>query len=132
MKNLKTYKMFESAVELTPEQIEWLDKCTDEWTINPQTGLVDVDGDFDCSEQDLTDFKDVRFGVVSEDFICRNNQLTSLEGAPQDVGGDFYCHDNQLTSLVGAPQSVGQDFNCSNNQLTSLEGAPQDVGGYFY
>jgi hypothetical protein len=133
MKNLKTYsQLFESVGELTPEQIEWLDECIDgTWKINPRTGLVDVKGDFDCSEHDLTDFKGIRFGVVSKDFGCDYNQLTSLEGAPQKVGEGFYCNNNQLTSLVGAPQEVGERFRCDNNQLTSLVGAPQKVEGDF-
>ena len=135
MKNLKTYhQLFESAGELTPGQIEWLNSCTrGTWTLNPQTGLVDVDGGFNCSEQGLTDFKDVRFGVVSGYFKCINNQLISLEGAPQKVEGFFSCGGNQLTTLEGAPQEVGgEGFNCSSNQLTSLEGAPQKVEGHFY
>ncbi len=133
MKNLKTYRqLFESVGELTPEQIEWLDECIDgTWTLNPQTGLVDVDGDFGCSRMDLPDFKDVRFGVVSGYFYCYGNQLTTLEGAPQRVGGGFSCSDNQLTTLEGAPQKVGWDFYCNNNQLTSLEGAPREVEGDF-
>jgi hypothetical protein len=134
MKNLKTYRqLFENTQELTPEQIEWLDKFTDgsTWTLNPQTGLVDVKGDFACSRQGLTDFKGVRFGEVSEDFYCSYNQLTSLEGAPQKVGGVFYCDRNNLTSLEGAPHEVGGSFYCNDNQLTTLEGAPREVGGYF-
>ena len=128
MKNLKTYRMFESSVALTPEQIEWLDECTNvTWQLNPQTGLVDVEGSFDCRGQGLRDFKGVRFGDVGGYFRCSENQLTSLDGAPQEVG-NFYCHNNQLTTLEGAPQKVGVDFICSNNQLTSLEGAPQKVG----
>ena len=98
MKHLKTYRMFESSAELTPEQAEWLDQCTDgTWQLNPQTGLVDVDGDFNCHDQGLSDFKGVRFGVVRGDFWCKHNQLTSLEGAPQKVGGDFYCIDNPVS-----------------------------------
>ena len=124
--------MFESSGELTPGQIEWLDKCTSgTWQLNPETGLVDVDGDFRCSDQGLSDFNGVRFGRVKGDFDCTNNQLTSLEGAPEKVGGDFNCRNNQLTSLEGAPQEVGGDFYCDNNQLTTLEGAPREVGGYF-
>ncbi|MBQ7632849.1 MAG: hypothetical protein IJS88_01885, partial [Alphaproteobacteria bacterium] len=68
---------------------------------------------------------------VGGSFRCENNQLTSLEGAPQKVGGYFSCQNNQLTSLQGAPQEVGGSFLCNNNQLTSLEGAPQEVGGHF-
>lgn len=123
---------------LTEEQIEWLNECTTRtfststWKLNPQTGLVDVDGGFNCSEQDLSDFKGVRFGVVKWDFFCYDNQLTSLEGAPQKVRGDFWCYDNLLTSLEGAPREVGKSFRCEYNLLTSLVGAPREVGGDFF
>ena len=124
--------MFESVMELTQEQIEWLDKCANRaWSLNPQTGLVDVKRDFICSEQGLLDFKGVKFGVVGGDFRCDLNELTTLVGAPQSVGGNFDCRSNQLTTLVGAPQNVGEDFYCRDNQLTSLEGAPLKVGDYF-
>jgi hypothetical protein len=134
MKNLKTYsQLFESNPTLTPEQIKWLDECTKKggtWTLNPKTEEIDVDGNFDCSGQGLTDFKGVRFGTVGRNFRCGNNQLTSLEGAPKEVGGGFSCYDNQLTSLEGSPKKVGGGgFNCDGNQLTSLEGAPKKVGG---
>ena len=125
--------MFESSVELTPEQIEWLDKCTKgTWQLNPRTGLVDVDVDFYCSDQGLIDFKGVRFGEVGGSFSCRNNGLTTLEGAPRKVGGNFNCSNNGLTTLEGAPQEVGSDFYCSNNQLSSLEGAPLKAGRDFW
>ena len=136
MKYIKPYQIFEasaSAAALTAEQIDWLDKCAKgSWKLNPQTGLVDVDGDFNCSKQGLTDLKGVRFGKVRGYFHCSNNQLTSLLGAPKSVGGGFYCYYNELTTLVGAPQSVGRDFYCDNNQLTTLVGAPQSVGRDFY
>ena len=125
--------MFESVTALTQEQIEWLDECAlGTWTLNPQTGLVDVNGIFECSEEGLTDFKGVKFGEVSEDFYCNKNALTSLVGAPQEVGVDFSCEHNQLTSLEGAPQSVDGSFDCDHNALTSLVGAPQRVDGNFF
>jgi hypothetical protein len=133
MKHVKRYQeLFEARTPLTPEQIEWLDKCTrGMWIRNPETGLVDIDGDFVCKEQNLTDFKGVEFGEVTGDFWCRNNQLTSLEGAPQNVGDGFYCHNNQLTSLKGAPQKVGRNFYCYGNQLISLEGLPEGIRNEF-
>ena len=67
-----------------------------------------------------------------KDFHCNYNQLKSLEGCPQTVGGSFYCDHNQLKSLEGCPQTVGSDFGCNSNQLESLEGCPQTVGGYFW
>jgi hypothetical protein len=135
MKYIKPYQIFESEpirTVFTKEQLNWLDKCVKgSWKYNPQTGLVDVDGDFDCSDQNLQDFKGVKFGDVSGNFLCYYNQFTTLEGAPQAVGGDFIYRDNQLTSLVGAPQAVGGDFICFENQLTSLKGAPKTVGRNF-
>ena len=133
MKHIKHYKVFEASPALTPEQIEWLDGCTTgNWDLNLRTGEVDLfHGGFDCSEQDLSDFKGVRFGVVEGRFDCSGNLLTSLEGAPRKVGGSFECDNNRLTSLEGAPQKVGGDFYCGSNLLTSLEGAPREIGGTF-
>ena len=94
---------------------------------------IDKNGNINLSEQNLTKLP-VNFSKLKgiNNFYCSNNQLTSLEGAPKEVGGDFYCSNNQLTSLEGAPKEVGRNFYCSNNQLTSLEGAPKEVGGDFF
>ena len=133
MKHVLPYSLFESATAtLSEEQIEWLDNCTKgNWKMNPETGLVDVDGNFNCEGQGLSDFKGVRFGKVEGVFYCHDNQLTTLEGAPQEVGWNFYCYNNRLTTLDGAPQEVGGNFRCINNQITSLEGAPREVGKSF-
>ena len=129
MKHIKEFaQLFESTRELTLEQKDWLDKCTKgTYSFNPQTGLVDINGDFHCSKQGLTDFKGVRFGYVRGSFICFSNRLTSLEGAPKKVGGDFSCFNNKITSLKGAPQEVGWNFDCSSNDIVSLEGAPRRI-----
>ena len=131
MKHIKLFEAF-STPTLTEEQISWLNKCTRKgWKLNPSTGLVDVDRNFKCEKQILTDFKGVRFGHVKENFTCSFNQLTSLEGAPQTVDGSFNCGGNQLTSLEGAPKTVGGSFYCNGNQLTSLNGAPKTIGKDF-
>jgi hypothetical protein len=136
MRHIKEYhRLFENTQELTQEQKDWLDDCVrGTWWVNPKTGLVDVDGKFECKGQELTDLKGVRFGKVKWTFDCSDNFITSLVGAPQTVGSFFFCNDNSLTSLVGAPQKVGASFDCSNNSLTSLEGLPNGfvLGGSFY
>jgi len=134
MKHIKEFaQLFESQQELTLEQKDWLDECTDgTWSVNHQTGLIDVGRSFDCSKQGLRDFKGVRFGKVGLSFVCAANSLTSLDGAPQSVAASFDCSENELTSLEGAPQRVGGSFFCSYNSLTSLDGAPQSVDGNFY
>jgi hypothetical protein len=133
MKHVKEYQeLFEARTPLTPEQIKWLDTWTSgNWFRNPETGLVDIEGDFKVHRQDLTDFKGVRFGKVDGNFDCSYNRITSLDGAPQEVGNNFHCYDNQLTTLDGGPSIVKWDYNCSRNNLASLKGAPKLVNGYF-
>ena len=59
--------------------------------------------------------------VVSGHFFCSRNNLTSLDGAPTNVGGDFHCNFNKLTSLIGAPTYVGGDFLCYGNPVKFTE-----------
>jgi hypothetical protein len=135
MKYLQSFSLFESRtpVTLTAEQEAFLDRYTrGTWSVNPATGLVDVQGTFDCSSQGLKSLYGIKFGTVEGNFYCYYNELTTLEGAPQTVGGSFYCENNQLISLTGAPQTVKGDFWCERNLLTTLEGAPQTVEGDFY
>ena len=103
MKYIREYKVFEASATaaLTQEQISWLDKCVKgSWKLNPQTGFVDVYGDFYCGRQDLRDFKGVKFGKVSGDFSCEENELTSLVGAPQTVKGGFNCRNNPVSETT--------------------------------
>ena len=55
-------------------------------------------------------FSDVK---VENYFDCTDNFLTSLEGAPKEVGGNFYCPYNPLTSLEGLPKEIGEDLYIS-------------------
>ncbi len=133
MKHLQSFSLFEAQFSgLTPDQEAFLNDCTSgTWSVNRQTGLVDVEGDFGCSYKRLKSLSGISFGHVSGSFFCIFNQLTTLVGAPQTVDGDFWCPNNRLTTLVGAPQKVSGNFYCYNNQLTSLSGAPQKVNGHF-
>jgi hypothetical protein len=126
MNHLKYYKLFEST-----SQIDKICKMygIKNYTINLD-GTIDVDGNVNLSNMELEKLP-VKFGRVTGDFWCDNNQLTSLEGCPQTVGGHFLCNDNQLTTLVGCPTEVGGRFYCYNNQLTTLEGCPHKVVGNF-
>jgi len=100
---------------------------------NPITKSYDCAGNINVSEEIVTDGKlKIGFGKVGGYFVCNNNKLTTLEGAPQEIGKDFDCSGNGLTTIEGAPKKVGGYFSCSYNKLTSLEGAPKKVGGHFY
>ncbi len=112
--------LIESEGILTQEQKDWLDKCTEgTWRVNTSTGLVDVDGHFYCPRSGLKNLMGVRFGRVSVNFNCFDNQLTSLEGAPQRVGEDFYCYDNRLISLKGI-SFVGGLIGLGTNPIWDL------------
>ena len=137
MGEIEDYKKGQSILRrfgiLSSEQTEWLNKCCEvdesrykilnggSWYLDPITGLVNVEGCFDCSGQGLKDFKGIEFGVVTEGFDCSNNLLTNLIGAPRMMG-EF------LDGEKKSPIRGGNYFNCDNNLLTSLEGAPKIFG----
>ena len=81
----------------------------------------------EVSENQLTSL-DWAPEVVDGDFECNNNQINSLEGGPKEVKGSFDCEQNNLTSLEGGPQKVGGDYNCSNNDLGNLKGIADEIG----
>ena len=127
---MKYLKLYENFIQTDSEIHELCKKYgITNYTIN--NGLVDVDGDVDLYDENLTKLP-IKFGNVSGNFYCSSNQLTTLEGAPESVGDGFYCRNNQLTTLEGCPKSVGGNYYCSKNELTSLEGTPESVGGHFY
>lgn len=90
-----------------------------------------ADGHFCFIDKNGNEAKNV---IIKNDFSCSNcNSLTSLEGAPKEVGGDFSCYNcASLTSLEGAPQKVSKSFYCNGcTSLTTLKGAPKEVGRDF-
>jgi len=104
-----------------------VDRILASCTKNPD-GTYSTDGDVNFIRMKLTEIP-VKFKYVGGNFDCKDNELTTLRGAPQKVGDGFYCGQNKLTSLEGAPQEV-RDFDCNSNQLTTLDGAPQEVDNF--
>jgi hypothetical protein len=159
VKHLQTYRLFESTRTLTKEQKAFLDKyvgVNGTWKLNPGTGKIDIDGAFFCHYEGLKneDFLGLSFGTVSRYFtvegnslqgmsmtprrvgegftVSENENIGSLKGGPEYVGGSYVCMDCNLESLEGVPKKVGGDFVCNNNNLRTLAGAPLEVGGGFY
>ena len=132
MRYLRDYRLFESRDGLTDEQRKFLDRIAHgRWSVN-RKGLVDVERNFWCDSQGLENFLGIRFGKVSEYFVCSDNQLRTLEGAPIEVGKNFSCSGNQLRTLEGSPRVVGGHFYCHKNPLISLEGAPEMIKHEFW
>ena len=130
MRYIRPY--YESAKNLTQEQIDFLNDCTSwKWKLNSDTGLIDVDGSFHCDHKNLDDFKGLRFGKISGYFSCKYNKLKTLDGSPREVGEGFDCDHNNLKTLDGSPIEVGGNFTCMRNPLISLEGASLKIEGSF-
>lgn len=55
------------------------------------------------AEKDIDRYKN--FEVLQTLVTVKSAVITNLEGAPRWVGGDFICSDNNLISLEGAPVS---------------------------
>ena len=107
---------------ISKEEKDRIDAICKEYDISKyiinSDGSVDVNGDVELSHQKLQNLP-LKFGKISGNFFCSNNELTSLVGCPHTVGGVFYCYDNQLSTLVGTPASVGDVYNCAANPLIS-------------
>lgn len=75
----------------------------------------------------------VKFGKIRSHFSCSNTGLTTLENAPEEVGGNFFCTENNLTSFEHAPKNlykatVGNgSFYGYANPLQSLKGIEMDT-----
>ena len=127
MKHLKIFENYQTEKEVAKICKKY---GIENWSIN-QDGLVDVDDDVDLERKRLTKLP-LKFGIVSGNFFCSRNELTTVEGAPKSVDGSFSCSYNKLITLEGSPHSVDGFFDCSSNKLTTLEGAPNSVSGAFY
>ena len=116
---MRTIRPFnEGITDLTQEQIDFLNDCTrGEWKVNPDTGLIDIRGNFGCDDMNLDDFKGLRFGKVTGYFSCTRNNLKTLDGSPREVVVNFYCVINPLISLEGAPLKVVGHFRFNNFYL---------------
>ncbi len=96
-----------------------------------KNGYVNVNGDCYLKDLSLESFGDIQFGEVTGNFVCSDNNLTSLKGCPKKVGGDFLCLYTKIKNLEGGPEEVAGSYLCHMNALTSLKGAPKVVGKTF-
>jgi hypothetical protein len=96
-----------------------------------EDGTVDVDGGVNIKKMGLKKIP-FKFGIVEYYFYCDENELSTLEGAPEKVNGAFDCSFNRLASLEGAPREVDGVFYCGYNNLQTLKGAPEKVSSKFF
>jgi hypothetical protein len=92
MKYLKLFESFEESIESICDRF-----FIENYNINVD-GTVDVDGDVNLNNKKLKELP-IKFGKVTGDFDCFDNNLTTLKGGPKEVGGGFFCSYNKLTTL---------------------------------
>src|SRR3989339_597866 len=66
---------------------------------------------------------------VGENFYCQLNDLSSLQGMPEEVRGFIGFDKSNLSSLVGLPRKVTGGLFLSNNQLENLDGISREIFG---
>ena len=97
--------------------------------------VVDCTGGVYVKNKSITSLTNglFRWGKVDGNFTCSFTQITSLEGAPEVVGGNFDCSGcAKLKTLEGSPEYVDGTFSCDGcRNLKSLEGAPEEVCSSF-
>ncbi len=96
-------------MELTKEQIEFLDKfCKDKWALNSD-GKVDVTKSIFINRMEHLTEIPVKFGRVSGYFNCASNNLTTLKNCPDVIdikGVTFNFYNNNLTNYF---KSIKED-----------------------
>lgn len=120
-----------SSIKRANTNSELLYNLTLQGTRRPD-GRYDFSGNVDLTGLDLTELPQTFFGRVNGNFDCSGNQLTSLRGAPQCVAGSFLCSYNHLSTLEGSPRYISHNLHCEHNPFFSLKGAPRYIGGSVY
>jgi hypothetical protein len=94
---------------------------------------VDIDGDLDLRQCELTSLEGCPTALSGGLFISRN-KLSTLLGGPTIVGNHFGASQCALTDLNGIPARIGGDLYLENNPLTSLQGINKlkEMNGWIY
>lgn len=102
--SLNTYDAIKSWLEI---------KGIENYTILPNL-TVDVHQSVNLHGQ-CKHFIPIQFGTVEGDFDCSNNELLSLEGSPFNVLGKFFCGYNLLRNFEYLPIHIRSHLYCSGN-----------------
>jgi hypothetical protein len=142
MKHLKTYRIFESMQDgVTPEQRDLLNaSCKiytknkqlvqpeDAWWVNPETGMVDVGGNFVLEKGWTRGLLGIKFGKIGGYFNVIEAGLEDPRELPREIGTHLNASGNKFRTLEGIGK-VGKTVDLDNNLLVSLEGVtPETLG----
>jgi hypothetical protein len=72
------------------------------------------------------------FSIPTSLALIGNYDLKSLKGCPEILTGNFMCVNNSLTSLEGGPKEVGESYKVhqtGQSSLVSWKGVARKIGG---
>jgi hypothetical protein len=105
-------------------------KVSGNYTITPNTGVINVDGHLILRKSTpLGYLPPIVIDKVTGYFDIGGKKLNSLKYSPRRVMDFFDCRWNNLKDLEGGPLFVGDDFYCSKNPLDSFLGHPEYIKG---
>ena len=139
---LQSYQMFESMQDgVTPEQRALLNaSCQyyqknnkgiqpkDAWWVDPETGLVNVGGNFIIKDRWTEGLLGIKFGKVGGYFNVNGAGLESASELPREIGTHLNAGGNRFRTLEGIGY-VKKTISVENNLLVSLEGLTKDLMG---
>ena len=141
---LQTYQMFESLQDgVTPEQRALLNaSCQfyqknnkgvqpeDAWWVDPETGLVNVGGNFVLKKGSTNGLLGIKFGKIGGYFNVIGAGLEDASELPREIGTHLNAEDNKFRTLEGIGL-VKKSISVDGNLLVSLEGIEKDLLGEF-
>jgi hypothetical protein len=141
---LKSYRMFESMQDgVTPEQRALLNaSCQyyqknnkgvqpkDAWWVDPETGLVNVGGNFVLKKGWTQGLLGIKFGKIGGYFNVIGAGLEDASELPREIGTHLDAENNKFRTLEGIGL-VKKAINVDGNLLVSLEGIEKDLLGEF-
>jgi len=100
---------------ITQEETDRIDNLCKQYNIKNYTinddGVIDVNGDVNLYLGQLETLQ-LTFNVVSGNFYCTENELTSLIGCPKEVSGDFRCGYNKMPRMMRGNIILVVNFTC--------------------
>ncbi len=93
---------------------------------------VVIKGNLDLSRCDeWAEFPDLSHVTVEGDFNCSYSNLTNFERTPRHVGGNFHAYGRSFTSLKGMPEYIGGNFLINTENIRETTDIRTVIGGKF-
>ena len=112
--------IYESEIVGNSKTQQYIQSIFDSLVPSTQEGYFRYNGSIYLKNQNMKKLPDFSNVFVDGNFDCSENDLISLEGAPCFVSDGFDCSFCEIKSLAHAPKYIGKYFDFSHNRVVSL------------